>query len=803
MSVSSIPSTFLAGFRDRLTSDTLQLLWNNRPDAEKQQLTRQASIPAPPASFLPNPNITSLAREAAWLGLTDAQRAPYLDGTAGATGSGLISNAAGASTYRQAGFGSQASATPPAAAPLDLAGRLDALSATPATADSAAFRAIWKENFATSSLLDANGSAGDTNGGAVFVTIRGGKGAERVTNPYVDDTTQTTDAYDRFEKQVTDQVKGITDRFGAGIAVLGYDANGNGYLDSEAELFGFDGAVAGPSLAAQGLLSDRLMVLTAAGQSVKVNQSSFATTANAATGGYLPYTTARTVLQRSTTDGTLEIVVATSTGIDTPPPAPKVAWIGLPIGTVNTGQPLDVAVTFDRDVTVQPAAPDPGTTIDIDVGGQTRQASLFSAAGSTLVFRYVVDAADVDADGVSVPAGVIAVGPGTTLRDAKGEDVVPDLPATTNDRTLVNDQPPAVVGVAGTAGVYKKDDTILVTVSFDRAVTVDGPTSGLALALDVGGVSRTAVYDSGTADTLTFRYTVAATDLDGDAAGVQAQANGLTLSGGTRIRDAFDNDAVLSFGLTDTGMTVDGVLPQVSTVTVPSNTFGIGDAIDVVVTFDEAVSVAGGATLALDLDGGTTVQAALLAPTSGSTQATFRHVVQPGDTAVSGITVPADALVLDATGTVTDAAGNVVTATSLASPAQGAPGVVIDGTRPSATVFTAQPGSGDTFASTVPDTVSVTLAFDEPVDLAGSDVTLQILVAGNPRTAQVTTTPGTGLTALTFAYEAGSGGVDVGTGFDVVADSLSVGSGSTLTDANGNAANTTNPSLTVAGVTFV
>jgi hypothetical protein len=46
----------------------------------------------------------------------------------------------------------------------------------------------------------------------------------------------------------------------------------------EAELFGFDGSVAGPALSATGLLEGRFMVLTASGQSVRVNQSSFATT---------------------------------------------------------------------------------------------------------------------------------------------------------------------------------------------------------------------------------------------------------------------------------------------------------------------------------------------------------------------------------------------------------------------------------------------------------------------------------------------------------------------------------------------
>lgn len=438
MSISSIPSNFLAGFRDRLTTDTLQLLWNNRSATEKTQITKQASIPAPPSSFLPSPNITTLAREAAWLGLTDAQRATYLDGTAGVSASGLISNAAASATYRRSGFGSQSAPAPSAAAALDLAGRLDARSAQPGATESAAFRSIWKDNFATSGLLDVNGSADDTNGGAVFVTIRAGTGADRAANPFVDDPAVSTDAFDRFETQLTDQAKGITDRFGTGIAILGYDANDNGYLDSEAELFGFDGSVAGPSLSASGLLEGRFMVLTASGQSVRVNQSSFATTANPA-GGYLPYTTASTVLRPNAGTGQLEIAVVSVAGIGAPGPVPAPAFVGVPSGTFANGAALRFAVNYGRDldVAIDPALP---TTVDFTFGGVpgSRTAELESASGSTLVFRYTVQAGDAGATGVTVAAGTpIVVGGTTTIRDKAGRDVSLILPAATNPATRV------------------------------------------------------------------------------------------------------------------------------------------------------------------------------------------------------------------------------------------------------------------------------------------------------------------------------------------------------------------------------
>lgn len=329
MSISSIPSTFLPGFRNLLTTDTLQLLWGNRSTTEKEQLTKQVKIGAPPANFLPNPNITSLAREAAWLSLTDAQRATYGDGTAGGATLGSLTNGNAATTYQTGGFGSQTTTTPTAATPLDFTtANLDALSQTPSSGISSAYRAIWKDNFATTNVLKANGSAGDTNGGAIFVSIRAGTGAERVTNPYTDDTTRTDDNYDLFEKQIASLVKSVTDRFGQSEGLLGYDTNGNGFIDNENELFGFDGTTAGPSLSTSGLLSDKFMVLTSAGKSVKVDQSIFGT-ARDASAGYLPYTTAYTTLQLDSS-GKLELVVGSSAGIQPSKPASVVAFVGAP-----------------------------------------------------------------------------------------------------------------------------------------------------------------------------------------------------------------------------------------------------------------------------------------------------------------------------------------------------------------------------------------------------------------------------------------------------------------------------------------
>ena len=84
---------------------------------------------------------------------------------------------------------------------------------------------------------------------------------------------------------------------------------------------------------------------------------------------------------------------------------------------------------------------------------------------------------------------------------------------------------------------------ISITVAFSESVTVNGTPQ---LALDIGGQTRQADYDSGSGtSSLSFTYTVQSTDVDTD--GISITANALTLNGGT-IRDSDSNNAALGLG---------------------------------------------------------------------------------------------------------------------------------------------------------------------------------------------------------------------------------------------------------------
>ena len=141
-----------------------------------------------------------------------------------------------------------------------------------------------------------------------------------------------------------------------------------------------------------------------------------------------------------------------------------------------------------------------------------------------------------------------SVSGGEAARSAKVSATVPSTTA------------PYVSSVAITsAGGYAAGETIEVTVTFTKAVTVTGSPQ---LTLNVGGEDRTAGYVSVTGAAVLFSYTVAAGERD--RSGVSIEANSLSLNGGT-IKDSMDDtDAVLNHRAlaASGGHRVDGIRPE-------------------------------------------------------------------------------------------------------------------------------------------------------------------------------------------------------------------------------------------------
>lgn len=104
-------------------------------------------------------------------------------------------------------------------------------------------------------------------------------------------------------------------------------------------------------------------------------------------------------------------------------------------GTYYEGNPLDFTVTFSDPITVT------GTpSIPLTIGAATRAAAYVSGSGSAdLLFRYVVQAADVDSDGIEVGAAIALNG--GTIRDAALRDAPTSLAGTPSTAGVVVAQP--------------------------------------------------------------------------------------------------------------------------------------------------------------------------------------------------------------------------------------------------------------------------------------------------------------------------------------------------------------------------
>ena len=204
-----------------------------------------------------------------------------------------------------------------------------------------------------------------------------------------------------------------------------------------------------------------------------------------------------------------------------------------------------------------------------------------------------------------------------------------------------------------TSGAYYTDDVIEATVTFSEAVDVTGTPT---LALQIGGNSRLAAYASGNGSSeLVFHYTVLADDRGVD--GVSVATNALAAPAGASIaKQGTNTNAVLNVlpGLRNqTGHKVNtgplivspGGIRITSTPTATEDTYGLGETIEITVTFDEpAIVDTAGGTPTIPLHVGSESRTADYVRGSGSATLVFAYVVQSGDQASHGVIVEENSL---------------------------------------------------------------------------------------------------------------------------------------------------------------
>ena len=163
-----------------------------------------------------------------------------------------------------------------------------------------------------------------------------------------------------------------------------------------------------------------------------------------------------------------------------------------------------------------------------------------------------------------------------------------------------------------------------------------------------------------------FEYMVAKGDLDLD--GVAINANSVVLNGGS-IRDGAGNDAALTHSAVaeDSNRIVDGVPATVRSVAITSdpgsdNTYGVGDTIEVTVTFSESVRVpqwygSNGINmplLELNVGGVAKIARTHERSTITGTTVVFSYTVQDSDDDADGISIGANKLTTQSNYGITD-----------------------------------------------------------------------------------------------------------------------------------------------------
>ena len=458
-------------------------------------------------------------------------------------------------------------------------------------------------------------------------------------------------------------------------------------------------------------------------------------------------------------------------------------------GLLGLGEVIDVVVTFDRAVYVS------GTPqLALTIGSTTRQAIFRYTydSGQSLLFDYIVQSSDLDADGIGVgPSGLALNGGRIWIADGT-------LNATLSlgDHAVVNstirvdgtmETAPTVGNVwvssrpAESGGTYELGERISVAVYFYPAVEVTGTPQ---LALNIGPATRQADCSRiSRSRWLYCEYVVQASDRDTD--GISVGESALTLNGGTITIRGGTTNAALGLGArafaNAANHKVDGsrqTVPTVSDVWISrpasGDTFELGQTITVGVRFDRTVVATGKLQLALTI-GSTMRQASVnLGYIRREPTIYFYYDVQPSDLDKDGISVGANALTLDG-GTIRNVADTAAAALNLGGHAiANSANHKVDGSGETApavrSVWISYPRSGDTYE--LGEEVGAYVYFDRRVDVTGRP-TLDLTIGSVERQASLSF--GSGST-LGFRYFVQPSDVDTD-GISIGEDALTLNGG--------------------------
>ena len=388
-------------------------------------------------------------------------------------------------------------------------------------------------------------------------------------------------------------------------------------------------------------------------------------------------------------------------------------------GAYSYGETIEVTVTFSENVTVT------GTPELIVFGWPPRIPYHGGSGSASLTFRHTVEEGDKYSFGFIIPAGEIDLN-GGTIRSGSGQDAElahEGLAAQPGHRVDV--VPPtlasAVVnGNAVTLTFNEALDETRVPTPVDSFTLVFSPTTYGGHPFGLWDMPVTGIAVRGTTVTLTMATPVASDALvrgsytvpdDGSSAAV-------TDTAGNEAQDFYIRS-------------IDNVTPgpgaaHVTAIALasspgPYGAYGIGDAIDVRVTFSESVTVdTANGTPTLVFKMGSNFRLAHYSAGSGTQELTFRYTVREGNADADGVSIPSGGISLHRTMIVASNSGAAAATRIPEMAAQS--GHLVETQRP-------------TLSSTSVDGDALTLTFSEALDEdsvpPGSSFTVS--VAGSPR----------------------------------------------------------------------
>ena len=304
-------------------------------------------------------------------------------------------------------------------------------------------------------------------------------------------------------------------------------------------------------------------------------------------------------------------------------------------------------------------------TVRIEIGSATREAEYLGRYFSDQVFVYYVQASDTDTDGIAIPANSISLNGASIVHEdfpTVEWPISPHPAHTDNALHKVNGQLPPpnklnrvlFTGTPVALNTYALGEPIYVWANFSQAVKVTGAPK---LNLTIGSNTRQADFwyvHNPLSQWVLFDYVVQASDTDAD--GIAIPANAMSLNGGSIVRPCDSGAPTLTHDAlaADSTRKVDGsssVAPTVTSAAFANRpnlgfAYGLGEKIEIYVTYDRAVTVTGSPRLGLTV-GGNLRQAGFRRSSRGGRRLLFDYRIQRSDDAPAGVAVPADSLELN------------------------------------------------------------------------------------------------------------------------------------------------------------